>query len=219
MQEEWRPIDGYPNYQVSNRGRVMSLKSGRLLKPRVDSKGYSRVSLGRGNLYSIHRLVANAFLENPDNLPYVNHVDECKTNNDVSNLAWCTASQNIKHSTHKRSCQINQLTLDGQFIKKWESLQEIGRELGYAPINICRVCKGKFKKAYGYKWEYADGLHQRSQNRPVIALTIEDKFVAEYKSTAEASRCLGITYQSIMLTLKGKHNTTHGLKFKYADEQ
>ena len=110
--EEWRPIAGFPNYQVSNRGIVMNLKTGRVIKHGIDGAGYAFVALCKGDgtkpkQIKIHRLVAQAFIPNPLNLPQVNHIDECKTNNDVTNLEWCTVSQNIRHSIYQRSCKIN----------------------------------------------------------------------------------------------------------------
>lgn len=218
--EEWRPIDGYPNYQVSNRGRVINVKSGKVLKPGVYNTGYEYVNLyknGKYKNYNIHRLVANAYIPNPDNLPQVNHIDENKCNNNVENLEWCTASQNTRHSAHKRSCRINQLTLDGEFIKQWDSARDVERELGFNNGSIIKSCKGKLEKAYGYKWGYADGLHQRKQNRPIAALTKDGDFIAEYKSAAEAARCLKISTTQIYLCLNGTYKSAHGLRFIYID--
>ena len=217
-QEIWKHIQGYESsYAVSNRGRVMNLKKNKVLKPIVDGAGYVYVNL-RQKKHRLHRLVAQAFLGNPENLPQVNHIDEDPTNNDVSNLEWCTASHNAKHSIHKQTRKINQLTLDGEFVKQWESSYEIERELGYAHNNIIACCKGKHKTNYGYRWQYADGLHQRRVNRPVVALTKDGEFVAEYKSAAEASRCLGASDSFIYKILKGKFETIHGYRFLYADD-
>lgn len=222
LEEEWRPIDGFPNYAVSNRGRVMNIKTGKVLKIGVNRCGYEQVGLSmncKRMIFLIHRLVANAFIPNPNNLPEVNHINEIKTDNNVNNLEWSSASRNNKHSLYKRSCKINQLSLDGQFIKEWNSAHEIERELGFSKGHIIKCCKGRYKKMYGYLWEYADPSQQHKQNRPVVALTKDGEFIAEYKSAAEASRCLGIIKQSIHYTLKGRFKTTNGYKFKYADEQ
>lgn len=105
MEEEiWKEIEGYSNYKVSDKGRVKSLyKNGKekLLKPSKNKNGYLRVTLTKDHKVKhifIHRLVAQAFLENPDNLPQVNHKDENKENNCIENLEWCTASYNVKYS-------------------------------------------------------------------------------------------------------------------------
>lgn len=214
--EEWRPIAGFPNYQVSNKGKVMNLMSGKVLKNRINGHGYKQVDL-KGKQYKIHRLVALAFLDNPNNLPQVDHIDENKKNNDVSNLRWVTASENIRHSAHQKSCKINQLTLDGQFIRQWESSMQIERETGYSQSSILKCCKGKRKQAYGYKWEYADPEQQRKVNRPVAALTKDGDLIAEYKSAAEAARFLKISKQSIHYCLNGTYKSAHGLRFIYID--
>lgn len=218
--EEWRPIDGYPNYQVSDRGRVMNLKSGRVLKQAVDNHGYECVALykdGKIKQCRIHRLTAEAFIPNPNNLAQVNHIDENKRNNDVSNLEWVTALHNIQHSTHQRSCKINQLTLDGEYIRQWNSSMDIEREFGFNSGGIISCCKGKQKTAYGYKWEYTDGLHQQKHNRPIVVTTKDDEYVAEYKSVADASRCLKISTTQIRNCLNGRYKSTHGLRFIYND--
>lgn len=221
-EEKWKDIEDFEGlYAVSDRGRVMNLKTDRILKPGVNGAGYEVVCLckdGKKKQYYNHRLTADAFIPNPDNLPEVNHIDECKTNNNVYNLEWVTASQNNRHSMYKRSCRINQYNLDGEIIRQWNSSCEIERELGFWHCVIIQCCKGKGKTAYGYRWEYADGLHQRKINRPIVVTTTEDGFIAQFKSATEASRCLGITPHCIRYVLKGKYKTTHGLKFKYLDE-
>lgn len=217
-QEIWKHIQGYESsYAVSNRGRVMNLKKNKILKPIVDGAGYLYVNL-KQKRYNIHRLVAQAFLGNTDNLPYVNHIDEDPTNNDVSNLEWSSVSHNAKHSIHKQSCRVNQLTLDGEFVREWKSFHEIERELGFARQSIIQCCKGRHKTSNGYRWQYADGLHQRRVNRPVVALTKDGEFIAEYKSAAEASRCLEMSDSFIYKILKGKYKTSNGYRFKYADD-
>lgn len=215
--EIWKDIDGLEGeYAISSKGRVKNLKSGRIFTGYYDIYGYKYVRLKHKH-YTIHRLVALAFLDNPDNLPQVNHIDERKDNNDVSNLAWCTASENVRHSIHHKSCRINQLTLDGDFVKVWDSSMQIGRETGYYASTIIKVCKGKQRSAYGYKWEYADTSQQHKLNRPVAVLTKDGEFVAEYKSPTEASRCLKIKPQSVSRCLNGMFKSTHGLKFIYID--
>lgn len=164
--EIWRDIEGYHDYQVSNLGRVKSLKYGKekILRGCKDSDGYLLINLwkdGKKKSYKIHRLVASAFLDNPNNLPEVNHIDEDKTNNCVSNLEWCSGEYNFNYGTRieritkANSIPIFQFTKQSEFIRKWGSTKDIERELGIAHSNISSCCKGKMKTCGGYKWGYA----------------------------------------------------------------
>lgn len=194
----------------------MNIETGKMKKNSLDIYGYPYVSLWRDNKFKhfrVHRLVAEAFIENPYNLPQINHIDENKTNNDVTNLEWCTASQNIRHSIYRQYRKINQLSLGSKLVKTWDSLTQINKELGYSNSHIIQCCKGERKTAYGFKWEYADGQNQQRNKRPVAVLTKDGEFVAKYKSVAEASRCLNICVQSIHDCLNGNYESTHGFMF------
>jgi hypothetical protein len=95
---EWKQIEEHQNYSVNNLGEIKNNKTGRILKQQTDRGGYNSVLLGLGGKrIGIHRLVANAFIPNPDNLPCVDHVDRCKTNNNLSNLRWTTYSNNNRN--------------------------------------------------------------------------------------------------------------------------
>lgn len=221
-EEIWKEIQGYEGlYAVSSKGRVKNIDTGKVLKNNINNHGYVRIGLyngdGKRKWIRIHRLVAEAFIPNPDNLPQVNHKDENKTNNNVENLEWCLASKNIRHSVYQRSCKINQYTLDGEFIKTWESSKQIKRELGYHQSSIIQCCKGNknYSHVGGFKWEYVDPDQQHKFNRPVAALTMDGDLICEYKSAAEASRSLKIRYNSIRLCLNGTCKSTHRLKFIY----
>ena len=104
MEEIWKTIDGYENYQVSNMGKVKNIITGKVLKQHNNGNGYLHVCLynkeHKGKTIMVHRLVAKVFIPNPNNLPQINHIDECKENNCVSNLEWCTSEENINHGTH-----------------------------------------------------------------------------------------------------------------------
>ena len=148
---------------MSNLGRVKSLRRNIILKSKIERNGYERVILSTNNIrkgYYIHRLVANAFIPNPDNLSQVNHKDENKANNCISNLEWCTPKYNTNYGTgnkrraRSQSKKVIQFKPDGTFVKEWESIREIERNLGFDHSNISRCCRGKYACAYGYLWKY-----------------------------------------------------------------
>lgn len=180
--EIWKDIEGYEGlYQVSNLGRVKSFIgpnhcNREIIKTLIISNnGYLRVGLCKNSKLkyaSVHRLIAKAFIPNPDNLPQINHKDENKTNNFVwinedgsidlekSNLEWCTQEYNNKYGTHvkrvieKRLKPVIQMTLDERIIKVWASAKEAEKD-GFLNSNICSCCKERLKTYKGYKWKYA----------------------------------------------------------------
>lgn len=164
MDEIWRDIDGYEGlYQISNKGNVKSLKYGkeRILKPRQNRYGYLTVILCKNRIQQerkVHRLVAQEFIQNPDNKPQVNHKDECKTNNTVENLEWATAKENNNYGTRNErlSRKILQYSKSGEFIKEWQGAREVERMLGIANQHIIDCCRGKYKSAYGFIWRYKE---------------------------------------------------------------
>ena len=162
--EYWKPVVGYEGlYMVSNWGRVKSIKFGKekILKQSKDKKtGYLHVGLCKENIlkhFLVHRLVAEAFIDNSDNLPQVNHKDENKTNNNVDNLEWCTNEYNINYGTRteRYSKPVLQYTLDGVFVREWKSIAEAGRN-GYQQICISKCCRGLNKQHKGFIWKYKE---------------------------------------------------------------
>lgn len=178
--EIWKPIVGYEGlYEVSSLGRVRSLGNGgnnrhkgkgRVLKQELGNTGYYRVHLCKNNVRkhkSVHRLVAEAFIPNPNNLPQVNHKDECYTNNHADNLEWTDQKYNVNYGTaiERRSKKlinhpsyskkVERYDLDGNYIDTWPSTMEVQRVLGIHNPNVSACCLGKVQTAGGYKWKYA----------------------------------------------------------------
>ena len=162
MEEIWRDVKGHKGrYMVSNLGRVKSLnysntgKEG-ILNAEDNGKGYLRVRLwkdGKVEKCRINRLVAIAFIPNPDNLPEVNHKDEDKTNNRVENLEWCSRQYNVEYSQGKAVIGINKVS---GLIVEFPSISEASRQTGINSRNICACLKGRQKSAGGFYWHYSE---------------------------------------------------------------
>lgn len=178
MKEIWKDVLGYEGiYMVSNLGNVKSLDhtiniisphyyngrtmfiKGRDIALRDTKAGYKEVVLcheGTRKDYKVHRLVAEHFLENPNNLPAINHKDEDKQNNIVTNLEWCDQPYNVRYGTRaqKYSIPVIQSDLEGNIIKEWQSANMAAKELNIPQSSINNCCRGKASKSHNYKWSY-----------------------------------------------------------------
>ena len=174
MEEEWRDIDGYEGYyQVSNLGRVRGVDrvtdnnrpiKSRLLKPFKNNSGHLRIILIKKSIKKhllVHRLVAKAFIPNPNNYPIINHKDENPSNNNVENLEWCTVLYNNNYGNYKqnmsdkKSNPIKVIYRDGTY-EIWESASIFGKITGIESSHISDVIHGKRKTVSGLKFEKAD---------------------------------------------------------------
>ena len=179
--EVWRPVVGFEGlYEVSSFGSVRSLPKvhyaidGRVfhydghIVPQYIHNGYYQVTLkkdGHQHPYTVHRLVAKAFLLNPNGLPQVNHIDENRLNNNVNNLEWVTKRQNMNHGTlqqrlklKRKHVQVNQYSMEGELLNTYFSIREAGRLAGVCHQSIRRCLLGSLKSTGGYKWGYTENV-------------------------------------------------------------
>lgn len=188
---EWRVIAENTNYMVSNTGLVKRIKTNHILHF-GNQKRYYTVSLcqnGQIKTYYVHRLVALAFLSNPNNERYVNHIDHNIKNNNVENLEWCSSSENARHSYKKgrreREYQtirkditekminstkkkVIQYDLQHKKIAIFESAMEAKRQTGVNNQSISLVCQGKRKTAGGFIWGFQESSTTKSIENPTI---------------------------------------------------
>ena len=164
--EVYSPIEGFPDYLITSQGRVLSLKGNKMreLKQGKLKRGYMNVVLcknGKGYNKRVHQLVAQAFIPNPENKTEVNHIDENKINNHVSNLEWLSHKENINHGTHNqrssktRSKKVIAKSLTETKILIFKSTSQ-GEKFGFLHSAISSCCNGKSKYYKGYTWQFID---------------------------------------------------------------
>lgn len=164
MTEEWLDVEGYEGlYQVSNLGRVKSLRdvSERILK-QTGNTGYRMVVFcvrGIRKTFKVHRLVAKAFVDNPNGYPCVNHIDEDKDNNRSENLEWCTTAQNNKYGTRTERSSRKQskpiiMIDENDNETKFYGISQCSRVMGFGVGNIWSALNGKMQHCGGYRFKY-----------------------------------------------------------------
>ena len=252
MEEIWKDIEGYEGiYQVSNLGRVRSLdrtiiggaynspmfRKGTILKPQPKGyKGYVGLKLrkdGKSENVYIHRLVAKAFIPNPDNLPEVNHKDENKKNNRADNLEWVTRKENINYGTHTQRQRISlepkmksvvMKATDGTILRKFDCIRDAARQTGIRREGIKKCCEhaDMFYTAGGFVWEY-----KHNENAPVRAVPERRKAViqmqedgveiATYTSAKDAALATGADAGTIKECCQGRCKHAGGYRWKYKE--
>ena len=164
--EIWKIMKENNNYEISNLGKVRTIKTKRIRKTRISNKGYERIGIyinKKLKYFYIHRLVANNFMKNPNNYKEINHINENKLDNRLENLEYCDTKYNCNYGTRteriiktkeKTFKTIIQKDKNGNVIKKWKNIIEIKNNTNFNKHSIYKCCNGKHKTAYGYKWEY-----------------------------------------------------------------
>lgn len=260
MKEIWKDIKGYEGYyHVSNLGRVRSLdryvatvgnSSGqRLIKGKLKEQNdwnaknggsYYAVILSKNNIsvrYAVHRLVAEAFIPNPDNLPCINHKDENKHNNNVDNLEWCTVEYNNTYGTarergsEKTKMAVLKFNLDGTLIKRYEGLGIASKEENVSKGNLENVCVHRNGKrtlndfVFMYEDDYNENGFVGYKNTRVKAVnqySLDGKFIRRLDSIKQATEvlpCISKNGQAnITAVCRYRQKSAYGYIWRYADE-
>lgn len=164
----WKLIEENPKYEVSDSGEIRNVASGRFVNQHRDRNGYNTVNLsvrhGKTIYRRVGRLVAAAFIPNPDGLPQVNHIDEDKTNDSVSNLEWCDCKYNINYGSRTdraiAHCKKPVIAFkEGKEVARYESASAAARALSLWQGDISACCRGErhYKTVGGFGWAYAKG--------------------------------------------------------------
>lgn len=244
--EIWKDIKGYEGlYQISDRGRVRSLDryvnamygkrfvKGAIRKSHINvGLGYKTLCLSKEGTTAevyVHRLVAEAFVPNPNNYKMVNHKDENKTNNVPSNLEWCTAAYNMAYSniyekSREKNCiAVRQYALNGTFIREYKSSYEAGRAMNVRPYCITHCCMGKIGSVRGFLWAYADGRAKakftRVLKRKVIQKDLDGNIINTFDSIRDAGKSTNSNISLIGRCCKGYRKSTNGFKWEYYDKE
>lgn len=238
----WKELSISQNYLINEEGCVKRKWNDKVLTQSKQKNGYLTVGINIGDKYKrcyIHRLVAEAFLPNPNNYTDVNHKDYNKENNCVSNLEWCSRSNNLKHSYNysnrdknrehmkelatfnheKMKKSVSQYSLAGELITTYSSIREAADATGIAMQNISAVARGERGSAGGYKWIREDiGAMDFNQKRArftaVQQFDLNDNYLASFNSIADAARETGVSAKGISEVCRGNNKTAGGFKWK-----
>ena len=237
MEEKWKDIQGYEGmYQVSNLGRVRSFsdkkKGGFLSLKRTDKGGYVYVVLCRDGIHQtkkVHRLVAEAFIKNPEGLPCINHKDEVKSNNCIDNLEWCSYKYNINYGTclsrgveTRRKNKIGFKPVyafkDDVLVAEYDSASEAARQIDVDRTAIWLCCSGVNKSAGGFQWSYepvCPKVEYKEQRKRLYQYSLDGELIQVYESLSEGARQTGALRANIQKCCRGELKKTHGYRFSF----
>lgn len=172
---EWRDVVEYSNYEVNYYGQIRHKTRKQILKPRRNNGGYLYVNFkinGKNTNFAVHRIVANAFIPNPNGYTEVNHKDYDRTNNCVDNLEWVSSSQNSKHAYLKkenrasRGKQVEQYSKTGEYIRTYETVSDAAQAMGCCVAAISNCCLGRTKTSQGFRWSFAESSTTKYERNP-----------------------------------------------------
>ena len=215
------------NYSVSDNGEVRKDTNNYMMKLQIQ-QGYQHVTLqinGKPKRFRVHRLVAEAFIPNPENKPYVNHIDGNRQNNNINNLEWVTPAENTQHAVNTglmlptKERAVVQFDLDGNKIAKYVSMREAARATNSNDAKICLCCQLQRKQHNGFQWRYENECGEKLQKikdyatKPKRVAQIDPKtgeIIAIYDSFCQAAKAVNGTKSAITHVIKGDKNTkTH----------
>ncbi len=220
-----KEIREVPKYMVSDCGKIYNKETKTFLNTTNLRGGYETTRIKCASQF-VHRLVAQAFVENPNNYKQVNHKDGNKRNNSYLNLEWVTQSQNMQHAVRNglkpTKGGVEQYNLKGQLVAIHKSLRDASNSIGIDRAAISRCCLGKQKSCGSYIWKYKteEDTHTVSLTRTkcVEQYTLDGKFVECFQTIKEASDKIGRDYSTIAKCCRGKRKTCGGYNWKYRDE-
>lgn len=215
------------NYSISDKGEVRKDANNYIMKLQIQ-QGYKHVTLQinkKAKRFRVHRLVAEAFIPNPENKPYVNHIDGNRQNNLVENLEWVTPAENTQHAVSSglmlptRERSVVQFDLDGNKIAEFPSLREAARQTNSSDEKICVCCQLQREQHNGFQWRYKNECGEKVQQikeyttKPKKVAQIDPKtneIIAIYNSMTQAAKAVGGTQSAISHVIKGdKQTKTH----------
>lgn len=220
------------SYSVSNKGEVRNDVTNRILR-QATQQGYKFVTLQTliGTKRSrVHRLVANAFIENPLKKPYVNHINGIRSNNEVSNLEWVTPSENTKHAweeglaTSTRKKKVKQYSLNGVFMMEYESITDAAEQTESQAPKITLCCQRERQSTNQYQWRYSDDVQDviKIERPKTLSKRVGqyngDELIAVYVSFREAARVVNGTSSAISRVCSGVNKTHKGYSWKLVDD-
>lgn len=176
---EWKTVAEYDKYEVNIFGEIRHKKRKHILTPRKNSSGYGYVAFninGQRKNFAIHRIVANAFISNPNGYTEINHKDYNRLNNCVDNLEWVSSSQNKQHAYLKvenhisRGKSVNQYDKNGNFIKTFDTVSAAAKEMKCTIGAISNCCLGRTKTSMGYQWRFVEGSTTKYERNPISSV-------------------------------------------------